>query len=87
MLLHALQQGRLRLRRGTVDLVADHDVGEDRPRLELELPGLLVVGAHTGDVAGQQVGGELHATHRAVDGPRQRLGKHGLADSGHVLDE
>ena len=37
LLLHRLEQGRLRLRRGAVDLVGQHDVGEDRPVDELEL--------------------------------------------------
>jgi hypothetical protein len=41
-LLHALQQRGLGLGRGAVDLVADHDVGEDAARLELELAGVLV---------------------------------------------
>ena len=86
-LLHALQQRGLGLGRRPVDLVAEHDVGEDRPRLELELAELLVEGADPGDVAGQQVRGELDAPHRAVDGPGQRLGQHRLADPGHVLDE
>ncbi len=85
--LHRLQQRRLRLRRGAVDLVADHDLGEDRARLELEVPPLLVEDRHAGDVRGQQVRRELDPPHRTVDGPRQRLGQHGLADPGHVLDE
>ena len=86
-LLHALEQRRLGLRRGPVDLVADDDVGEDRARLELELAALLVVDRDAGDVAGQQVGGELDAAHRAVDRAGQRLGEHRLADAGDVLDE
>src|SRR6185437_5671960 len=45
------------------------------------------VGADPGDVARQQVGGELDPPHRAVDGPRERLGEHGLAYARHVLDE
>jgi hypothetical protein len=84
---HALEQRRLRLGRGPVDLVAEHDVGEHRPRLELELAPLLVVGAHAGDVAGQQVRRELDPPHGAVDRPRQGLGQHRLAHPGHVLDE
>ena len=42
-LLHHLEQRRLRLRRGPVDLVADDDVGEHRARAELELVGVRVV--------------------------------------------
>jgi hypothetical protein len=37
-LLHGLQQGRLRLGRRAVDLVGQHDIGEDRPADELERP-------------------------------------------------
>ena len=36
-LLHRLQQRRLGARRGAVDLVGQHDLGEDRPGPELEL--------------------------------------------------
>ena len=35
-LVHRLEQRRLRLRRGAVDLVGEHDVREDRPGVELE---------------------------------------------------
>jgi hypothetical protein len=35
-LLHRLEQGRLGLGRGAVDLVGEDDVGEDRARLEDE---------------------------------------------------
>ena len=57
------------------------------PGLNSKFAALLVVGAHPGHVAGQQVRRELHPAHGAVDGPRQRLGQHGLADAGDVLDE
>ena len=36
MLLHRLEQRALRLGRGAVDLVGEHDVGEDRALAELE---------------------------------------------------
>ncbi len=85
--LHAFQQRRLRLGRRPVDLVAEDDVGEDRPGLELELAQFLVEGADPGQVARQQVRRELNPPDRAVDGPGQRLGQLGLADAGHVLDE
>jgi hypothetical protein len=87
VLLHALQQRRLGLGGGPVDLVADHDVGEDAARAELELPGVLVEDRHPGDIAREQVGSELDAAHRAVDRARERLRELGLADSGHVLDQ
>ena len=58
-LLHAFEQRGLGLRRGSVDLVADKDVGEDRAGLELEVTPARVVHADAGDVAGQQVRREL----------------------------
>ncbi len=86
-LLHGLQQRGLGLRRGTVDLVADHDLGEDRAWLELEVLALLVPDRHTGDVGRQQVGRELDTPDGTVDGPCQRLGQHCLAHAGNILDQ
>src|SRR6266700_2836693 len=86
-LLHGLQQRRLGLGRGPVDLVAEHDVGEDGARLELEVAALLVEDADAGHVRGQQIGGELDAPDRAVDRAGKRLGQHGLADARDVLDQ
>jgi hypothetical protein len=37
-LLHRLEQRRLHLGRRAVDLVGEHDVGEDRAGLEAKLP-------------------------------------------------
>ena len=42
-----------------VDLVAQHDVGEDRAGLELEVPGLLTEDVDPGDVGRQEIGREL----------------------------
>jgi len=66
-LLHALQKRRLRLGPGPVDLVPEHDVREDRARLELEVTLLLVEHVHPGDVGGKKIGGELDPSKRAVD--------------------
>ena len=63
-LLHALEQRRLRLGRGAVDLVADDDVREDRSRLELEVAVLLLVDGDAGDVAGSRSG--VNCTRRTV---------------------
>ena len=67
LLLHRFEQRRLRLGRGAVDLVGQHDLGDDRPGAELELAAALVVDRHAGDVAGQQVGRELDALEGAAD--------------------
>ena len=86
-LLHALQHGRLRARRGAVDLVGQDDLREDRAGPKLEFLVALVEERHPGDVAGQQVGRELDAAERAVERPRHGPGQHGLADARHVLDQ
>ena len=68
LLLHALEQRRLRLRRGAVDLVDEQEVREDGARPELELVRALVEDVHAGHVRRQQVRRELHpreATRRA----------------------
>ena len=85
--LHALQQRGLRLGAGSVDLVAEHDVGEDGARLELEITALLVEDVHAGDVGGEQVRGELDPAERAVDRSCDGLREHGLADARDVLDQ
>ena len=65
-LLHHLEQRGLGLGARAVDLVGEHDVGEDRAGVELERALLLVVHRDAGDVAGEQVGGELDARVRAL---------------------
>ncbi len=86
-LLHALEQRRLGLGRGPVDLVAEHEVGEHGPGPELEGAGAPVPHGAADDVGGEQVGGELDAAPRAVERGGQRLGQARLAHAGHVLDE
>ena len=86
-LLHALEQRRLGLRRGAVDLVGEDDLGHDRSRPELELLRLLVEDREAGDVGRQQVGRELDAAEGAADALGERLGEHRLADARHVLDQ
>jgi hypothetical protein len=86
-LLHALEQRRLRLRARPVDLIGEHDVGEDRAGTEFEVAPLLIEDVDAGDIAGKQIGGELNAPEGAVHRPRDGLGEHRLADAGYVLDE
>ena len=86
-LLHALEQGRLGLRRRPVDLVGEDDLGHDRAGPELELLVLLVVDREAGHVRRQQVRRELDPPEAAAEAPGDRLGEHGLAGAGHVLDQ
>ncbi len=86
-LLHHLEQRRLGLRARPVDLVGEHDVREDRAGVEGELAGLLVVHRDAGDVARQEVGGELDACARALHRLRDRAGERGLARAGHVFEQ
>ena len=60
-LLHRLEQRALRLGRRAVDLVAEHDVGEDRPLAQLELARARRQHVGARDVGRQQVGRELDA--------------------------
>ena len=86
-LLHALEQAGLRLRRGPVDLVDEHDVGEHRAGPELEAGLALVEDVGADDVGGQQVRRALDAGVLGVDRARERPGERGLADARVVLDQ
>ena len=87
-LLHRLEQRGLGLGRGPVDLVGQHDVGEDRPAEELELAdaGRLVLLDHLGpgDVRGHQVGRELDPVVGQVQGVGQGVDHQGLGQAGHA---
>jgi hypothetical protein len=65
MLLHRLEQRRLRFRWRAVDFVSQHDIAEDRPGREHHLApagaGVFLDDVGAGDVGRHQVGGELDA--------------------------
>ena len=86
-LLHALEQARLGLRRGAVDLVDEDDVREHGPGVEVELRLRLVEDVGPDDVGGKQVHRALHAGVFGVDGAGERAGERRLADARVVLDE
>ena len=86
-LLHDLEQRRLRLGRRAVDLVGEHDRGEDRAAVELEPVRRLVVDRDARDVGRQQVGRELDALARALHGGGERLREARLARAGGVLEQ
>ena len=87
MFAHGFEEGGLGARRGPVDLVGEDDLGEQRPRLEDEGAGGLVVDADAEEVAGQQVGRELNAVEGTRQAAGERLGEERLADAGRVFDE
>src|SRR6266508_2058840 len=87
VLLHALEQGGLRLRRRSVDLVDQEDVVEDGPGPELELVRALVEDVHPRHVRGKQVRRELDPREGAVERARERLRQHRLPHSREVLDD
>ena len=84
---HGLEQGRLRLGRGAIDLVGENDVGENRAGLEFKLLLDLIEDADADDVARQHIRGELDALKRTVKGMRQGLREGRFAHSGHVFDQ
>ena len=60
-LLHDLEQSRLRLGRGSVDLVTQEQVAEDRAGTKDERMRLVVIHAEARDVRRHRVGRELDA--------------------------
>lgn len=62
-------------------------MGEDWAGMELEAARLRIVDRHAQDIAGQQIGGELHALEVQSQRGRQRMGQRGLAQAGQVLDQ
>ena len=91
MLLHRFEQRRLRLRRGAVDFVRQHDVGEDRPRREHHLPAtgsrILLHEIRAGDVGRHQVGRELDARELQRQHARHRMNQQCLCQTWRTHDQ
>ena len=86
-LAHGFQQRALRARRGPVDLVGQHDIGEDRAAVESEFLRAAVEHAAAGNVGGKQVRSELDAAEFARYAPGHGLAGQGLAHAGHVFQK
>jgi hypothetical protein len=84
---HHLEEGRLHLGRGSVDLVRQYDVGEDRAELDVEPLTRGPVDAGADDVGRHEVGRELQPHERAADDGGQRLGSQRLGQAGGALEE
>ena len=86
-LLHRLEQRRLHLGRRAVDLVGEHEVGEDRAALGAELLRRGVVDGGPDDVRGQKVGRELDALELGVQRIGHGLDRQRLGQAGHALEQ
>ena len=88
-LLHRFEQGGLGFRRGAVDFVGQHDVGEERARLENELAAAVDFLEHrvARDVAGQQVGRELDALGAELQELREAFDQFGFAQARQAFEQ
>ena len=89
ILLHRLEQRRLRLGRRAVDLVGQDDLREDRALDEAEPPAplLFVEDLGAGDVGRHQIGRELDALEVEIEDVGERLDEQRLRQSGHAGDQ
>ena len=89
VLLHGFEQRALRLGRGAIDFVRQHQVREDRPGLKAQgLGAVLGIDDHAADdVGGHQVGRELDARILQVQHARQRAQQRGLAQAGNAFEQ
>ena len=89
VLLHRLEQRRLRLRRRAVDLVGEDDLREDRPLHEPQPPRalLFVEDLGAGDVGRHQVGRELDALEVEIEDVGERLDQQRLGQARHAGDQ
>jgi hypothetical protein len=89
LFLHRLEQRRLRLGRGAVDLVGQQEVGENGTGLETELAPAILLDQDVGadDVGRHQVRRELDAVELAVDDVGDRAHEHRLAQARHTLEQ
>ena len=70
---------------GAVDFVGEDQLGGDGAGAEAEFAGGLVIDGDAGDIAGQQVRGELDTGEGAADGEGDGTGEHSFADTGDIL--
>ena len=82
-----VEQGRLHLGGGAVDLVGEQQLSEDGALAGHELAGALVVDEGADEVGRQQVGSELDALEADRQRPRQGLDGQRLGEAGDPLDQ
>jgi hypothetical protein len=85
--LHGFQQRALGAWCRPVDLIGQHQLGKDRPRMEGEPTTDAVIDGGAGDVGRQHIAGELDALEFQPQAACQRMGQGGLAHTGHVFQQ
>ena len=86
-LLHHLEQRRLDLGRGAVDLVGEQEVREDGALLDVERALVGAVDARPDEVGRHQVRRELDALERAAEDVGEGLDGQRLGQAGHAFEE
>ena len=87
VLLHGLEQCALHLCRSAVDFVGEHEVGEHRSLLHMEILVFLRVDHRSHHIGRQEVGSELNAAVLCIDELGERLDGQCLCQSRHALKE
>ena len=86
-LFHNLEQGRLRLCAGAVDLIAQQHIAINRTPHKAERAGIAIVHRKARNVRGQCVGRKLHALKVQAQRTGQCQCQRGLAGAGHILEQ
>ena len=86
-LLHSLQQSGLGAGGGTVQLVGQKQITEDRALLIFRGAPILIENREAGDVGGHHVGGELHPAIVQLQGLGEGNSQSGFAHAGLVLQQ
>src|SRR5690349_6640651 len=86
-LFHRLEQRALRLGRGAVDFVGEHDRVENRSRVKTKGLRALVEYRYAEHVGGQEITRELDPRVFEPEGRCERLRERRFADTGNVLDQ
>ena len=82
---HRLEQRRLGLGRGPVDLVGQQQLGEDRARTKDQFTG--TQRHRPGQVGGEHVGSELGSAEIEAEGAGGSIGEQGLGGTGNAFEE
>ena len=85
--LHRFEQRALHFRGRPVDLIREDDVCKNGTLRDVILTVAGVVDERAGDVRGQQVGCELHAVKRRVNGRSERAHRERLREAGYAFEQ